>query len=578
MTFLSLEQIPDQHAYDVIVVGGGGAGLAAALFAALAKQRVLLIERTEFLGGTTALSGATTWVPNSLHASKVNPHDTPEAARAFLDGVVGNHAPSALREAFLAQGPHAIAILEQQSHVRFRPYPHHPDYEQQIDGATTCGRALEPLPFDGRLLGEALSVIRPPIPEFTIFGGMMVDRTDIGHLLNLTKKWTSLRHAARILSLYGLDLLRGSRRGSRLVMGNALIGRLLYSLMAHPVDFMLNTHVERLVSEGERVTGLVAQQAGVTRKLLARAGVILAAGGFNHHPQKRTSLLRSPVTSYSPAAPGHTGSMQDLALALGAHFAEGGADHVFWAPVSVRKRSDGSTAVFPHFVMDRSKPGTVCVNQKGERFTNEAQSYHLFVRAMLEADKTTPTVPAFIVTDARGLHQYGLGMVRMGTKNLDPFIADGYLLQGHSIAELAAQMGADAATLTKTLADMNHFAETGVDPQFGRGTTAYHRANGDAGFEGPNPCLGPIAVAPFYAVRLYPGDIGAAAGLAINAQAQVLREGGHPIQGLYACGNEAQSIAGGTYPGPGITLGPALTFAYCAIQHCLADPSGAAHV
>jgi hypothetical protein len=258
-------------------------------------------------------------------------------------------------------------------------------------------------------------------------------------------------------------------------------------------------------------------------------------------------------------------------LAIGAHFADGGADHVVWAPVSIKKRADGSTAVFPHFVMDRSKPGTVCVDQTGARFTNESQSYHLFVRAMLEANKTTPTVPAFIVTDAKGLLKYGLGMVRMGTKNPQSFIDEGYLLTGNSIEELALSIGADPQVLAQTIADMNRFAESGVDPQLGRGSTAYHRANGDATHDGPNPCLGPIQNAPFYAVKLYPGDIGAASGLAINGDAQVLREGGQAIAGLYACGNEAQSIAGGTYPGPGITIGPAITFAYRAITHCLGE-------
>jgi succinate dehydrogenase/fumarate reductase flavoprotein subunit len=221
--------------------------------------------------------------------------------------------------------------------------------------------------------------------------------------------------------------------------------------------------------------------------------------------------------------------------------------------------------------MDRSKPGTVCVNQKGARFTNEAQSYHLFVRAMLEADQSTPTVPAYIITDAKGLLKYGLGMVRMGTKNPQAFIDEGYLIKGETLSDLAYQLGVDPHILQQTLDDMNHFAETGIDTQFGRGSTVYHRANGDALHAGPNPCLGPISTAPFYAVKLYPGDIGAASGLAINQDAQVLREGGQAIEGLYACGNEAQSIAGGTYPGPGITIGPALTFAYRAIQHCLAQ-------
>jgi len=268
--------------------------------------------------------------------------------------------------------------------------------------------------------------------------------------------------------------------------------------------------------------------------------------------------------------------MQDLALKLGARYGEGSRDNAYWAPVSTRTRPDGTTAVFPHFVLDRSKPGTVCVDQTGRRFVNESTSYHLFSRAMFEANRTRPTIPCWIITDAEGLRRYGLGMVRMGTRDLRPFLADGYLVEGASIAELAGKLSIDPASLGKTIARMNDHARTGVDPEFGRGTTDYHRVNGDASRGLPNPTLGPIATAPFYAVKLTPGDIGAATGLVIDENAQVLGEGDRPIGGLYACGNEAQSIMGGTYPGPGITIGPAITFAWCAIRHALRERAPAA--
>lgn len=559
------DQIGNGAAYDVVVIGAGAGGMAAALFAAIENQKVLLIERTEYLGGTTALSAATTWIPNSKHASAVPGADSFERASAYLTGVVGNHSSVAMREAFLRSGPVAIATLEAQSTLQFRPYATHPDYEQQVDGATLRGRALEPVPFDGRELGAALNYIRPPIPEFTIFGGMMVDRTDIGHLLGVTKSAKSFLHATKILGRYGLDRIKGPR-GSRLVMGNALIGRLLKSLLDRGVDIVTNTEVTSIMTGAAGVTGLVAVGGGTTRTIIVSRGVVLAAGGYGRHSTRRAGMLHDPVPSYTPAAPGHTGAMQDLALALGARFGDGNADNAFWAPVSVRKRADGSTAVFPHFVLDRSKPGTVCVNQKGERFVNESCSYHLFARAMFDAHKTAPCIPCFIVTDAVGLKKYGLGMVRMGSRNLKPYLDDGYLTVGATIAELAAALKIDPNRLERTIAGMNAFALSGIDAQFGRGTTDYHRANGDAS-HGPNPTLGPIAAAPFYAVKLFPGDIGAATGLVVDPWAQVVRDDNAPIGRLYACGNEANSIMGGTYPGPGITIGPALTFAYRAVQH-----------
>lgn len=569
--FTTLKALPEQPEYDLVVVGSGAAGLSAAVFAAIEGRSVLVIERTEHVGGTSALSAATTWVPNSMHAEKVATGDSVEKAARFLDGVVGNRTSSRLRDAFLRAGPEAIATLESRTDAHFRPYPTHPDYESDVEGSTLRGRALEPVAFDGRQLGADIDRIRPPIPEFTLFGGMMIDRTDIGHLLNLRKSWASFRHAAGIIGRYGIDRLR-KRRGTRLVMGNALIGGLLLTLKKHGGTIVTACSVDELLTGPEGVAGVSAVQGDLRRKIKARLGVVLAAGGYNRHPQRRAAMLNEPVPSFSPAAPGHTGAMQDLALKLGARFGESNLDNAYWAPVSTRKRPDGTTAVFPHFVLDRSKPGTVCVDQSGRRFVNESTSYHLFSRAMFEAHRSRPTIPCWIITDADGLRRYGLGMVRMGTKNLQPFFADGYLTEAASIAELAGKIGADPTALSETIAHMNDYARTGVDPEFGRGTTDYHRVNGDASRGFPNPTLGPIATAPFYAVKLTPGDIGAATGLVIDEDAQVLNEGDRPIGRLYACGNEANSIMGGTYPGPGITIGPAITFAFRAVRHALGNP------
>ena len=563
----SLDRIVDEAAYDFIVVGGGAGGLAAALFAAIAGGSVLLVEHTEYVGGTTALSAGTTWVPNSQHASSVNPGDTPEAARRYLDGVVGNFARASLREAFLEAGPKAIATLEAQSDVKFRPYKMHPDYEQQAEGASLNGRALEPLPFDGRALGDAFGLVRPPIPEFTILGGMMVDRTDINHLLAIRKSRASFAHASRILARYAFDRLR-YKRGTRLVMGNALVGQFLLSLQKRGAAIVTRTSVKAFLTDASGVCGVELVSGDATRCVRARLGVVLAAGGYGRNPKHRAEMLHQPTPEYSPTAPGHTGDMQALALELGARIGEGGADNAFWAPVSVRKRPDGSMAVFPHFVLDRSKPGTVCVDQSGRRFVNESSSYHVFARAMFEHNRMTPSIPCFLITDAEGLRKYGLGMVRMGTRNLKPYLADGYLVSADTIPALAAKLGVDAPDLQATIADINRFAETGVDTLFGRGTTAYHRVNGDAS-HGPNPTLGPIRTAPFYAVRLYPGDIGAANGLVIDEDARVMRTDDTPVGNLYACGAEAASIMGGTYPGPGITIGPAIVMAYRAVQNAL---------
>lgn len=564
-----LEGLPDGAGFDVVVAGAGGAGLSAALFAAIAGARVLVVERTAHVGGTTAWSAGTTWVPGTTHSPAVNPGDTLAAAATYLDNAVGDHAPAALRRAFLAHGAEAVAQVEAHSEVKYRPYAKHPDYISDLDGSTLNGRALEPLPFDGRLLKELFPLLRPPIPEFTVLGGMMVDRTDINHLLALSQSWASFKHAVRILSRHLLDRL-AHPRGTRLVMGNALVGRLLYSLSRHPnVTLAMETEITAFSAGPQGVDGVTLRSGGVVRQVRTEKGVVLASGGFNRHPDLRARWLPGIPADWCPAAPGHTGQLHDLAQTLGAHHATGGKSPAFWAPVSLRKRPDGSTAVFPHFVMDRAKPGMLTVNQAGERFVNESTSYHLFGLGMQAANQTSPAIPAYLVCDARALRQYGVGMVRPGGKGLAPFLADGYLTRGDTLEDLAGQLGMNPDTLRASVEDINRCAETGVDTRFGRGVTAYQQNLGDPAWPGPNPNLGALREGPYYAVRLYPGDIGASMGLQTDAQARVLDAQGEPIGHLYAVGNDMQSIMGGTYPAPGITIGPGLVFAYIAIRSAL---------
>ncbi|MEX8518352.1 MAG: FAD-dependent oxidoreductase [Leptothrix sp. (in: b-proteobacteria)] len=579
MQIFDARTLPASVCYDVVVIGAGGAGMAAALFAAIDGKNVLLVERSSHVGGTTAYSAGTTWIPGTHHAATVNPADTLADAARYLDNAVGDRTPAALRRAFLDNGPRAVAKIEANSDVKYRPCAKHPDYISDLGGSTLNGRALEPLPFDGRLLGELFALIRPPIPEFTVLGGMMVDRSDINHLLGMTRSLASFQHAVKLMARQLSDRLRHPR-GTRLVMGNALVGRLLYSLSRRAnVSLALNTSVECITCAAgsgsggsaavESVTLLQnGQPSGQRCTVRVTGGVILASGGFNRHPQLRPDMLPGVDAKWCPAAPGHTGAAHDLARQLGAHYATGAMSHAFWAPVSLRQRADGSTAVFPHFVMDRAKPGMLTVNQAGARFVNESTSYHLFALAMQQS--TPPAVPAFLICDADALRKYGLGMVRPGGKGLGPFLADGYLTQADTLDALAHKLGINAAGLKASVAKLNAYAESGVDADFQRGVTAYQQNLGDPTWSGKNPNLGALTRAPYYAVRLYPGDIGAATGLATNGDAQVLDESGAPIAGLYAVGNDMHSIMGGVYTAPGITLGPGLVFAYQAARHAAA--------
>jgi succinate dehydrogenase/fumarate reductase flavoprotein subunit len=559
----SFSALPEPSSYDLVVVGAGGAGMAAALFAALEGQQVLLVERTAHVGGTTAWSGGTTWIPGTRHAASVNPTDTLADAARYLDNAVGTRSPAALRQAFLDAGAAAVDRLEAQSAVKFRAYPKHPDYISQLGGSTVNGRALEPLPFDGRVLGGLFPLVRPPIPEFTVLGGMMVDRTDIHHLLGLGKSFRSFRHACKLLARHGMDRLRHPR-GTRLVMGNALVGRLLHSLAQHAhVTLALQTSVQGIQRNADGIQSVTLVQDGQRRTVAVRKGLVLASGGFNRHPQLRQELLPGIAADWCPAAPGHTGEAHGLARQAGAHYGQGGLSPAFWAPVSRRLRADGSSAVFPHFMMDRAKPGMLAVNQAGQRFVDESTSYHLFALALQQQ----PAMAAYLVCDAEALRRYGMGMVRPGGKGLAPFLADGYLTEAATLDALALKLGIAAEGLQASVAQINAYAATGVDPDFQRGSTAYAQNMGDPARGGKNPNLGPLREAPFYAVQLHPGDIGAATGFATDADARVLGADNAPIPGLYAVGNDMHSIMGGVYTAPGITIGPGIVFAYLAARH-----------
>lgn len=550
-------------AVDLVVVGAGAGGMAAAITGALRGLRVAVLEKASVVGGTTALSAGSLWIPNSHHSPAGV--DNVGNARRYLEATVGARLRPELCETFLARGPEMVRVFEQHTAVVLRAFPRHPDYLATAEGATLGGRVLEALPFDARQLGRDFRLLRDPLPEFTVLGGMMVDRVDIGHLLGATRSLDSFRHAARIVARHGMDRLR-HHRGTRLVMGNALAGRLLLSLRRLGVDISTGVEVHRLRERDGRVTGIEYSDAAGRRRSRDTAAVVLATGGFSRDPVLREKLLPSPIPGHSPLVETATGDGVALARTQGARLGEGHADSSFWAPISVRQRSDGSTAVFPHFVLDRGKPGLIAVDSSGRRFVNEATTYHLFGRAMYAANARRPAIPCFFICDHPFVMRYGLGMVRPRGSNLASALKDGYVCRADSLDALASALAIEGEGLKASVDRNNACARDGIDPDFGKGSDAYQRNLGDPD-HAPNPCLGPIATPPFYGLRVFPGDIGASVGIVTDAFARVLDGQDRPIPGLYACGNDMDSMMAGIYPGPGITIGPAMTFGYVAADH-----------
>lgn len=556
---------------DLIVLGSGAAGLTAALTAAKQGLKCTVLEIADQIGGTSARSSGTVWVPGNHHMGQDAAADI-VAARLYLQSLTGQRA-NRMPEVFLAEAPRMLRFLETDSGIAFRPYPDAPDYRQDMPGAAAGWRPLEPAPFDGRRLGKDFARLAAPLPELMLFGGMMVTRAEAQNLLGGQGPVAAARLGCRLIARYARDrLLYG--RGTRLVMGNALIGALLHAAREAGVVLSTGVTVHELIMVSDRIEGVVIMGPEGPTNLVAKRGVVLAGGGFPAGPDWCARELPAPVARHTPASPGCTGSTLDLALASGAALGPSGRDNALWFPSSIGPRRNETEFVYPHIVLDRAKPGSLVVDGTGQRFQNEAVSYHEFVRGMYRAlDEGRPAIPCWLICDHRFIRHYGLGAVRPMAIGLKRAVRSGYVRRADSLAELAHAIDVPAAALVETVARMNGFGAQGMDEDFGRGNSIYDRAGGDPG-HGPNPCLGVIERPPFYAVGLHPTPLGTSRGLMADEHARVLDADGRPISGLYVAGNDMQSVFAGEYPGAGAQLAQGMTFGWLAGGHAAGIEGG----
>lgn len=551
---------------DVLVIGSGAAGMSAALGASVGGCRVLLVEKTERIGGSTAVSGGAVWAPlNSQSAGAGHPDDF-DKVWTYMRHTVGDAAPAEMQEAFLRAAGPVMDALAQHTQVRLAARTHSPDYYPDRPGAAMGGRSLDPLMFDGRTLGAHFKELRDPLPEFMVLGGMMVTMTDVKHLLAVTRSFTAWKEGVKLVLRYVGDRLRGYHRGTRLVLGNALAGRLFRSVLDRGIPYWLRAPLVSLQVDEGRVVGACIERDGRATWVRARRGVVVATGGFPWNAALRERLYPSPTGPWSMAPAGNAGDGITLAQAAGATMGTGHFSPAFWAPVSILTRPDGTQVRYPHLVWDRAKPGLMAVNAAGRRFVNESTSYHEFVLAMYRSHAEVPSLPAYLVCDSDFMERWGLGLALPGGRPRDHLVRAGYLAKADTLEALAAQIKVDPAALRASAEAFDQAGVNGVDPEFGKGSTAYNRYLGDAEHQ-PNPCLGRLRQAPFYAVAVVAGDIGTACGIRCDANAQALSADGTPVSGLHVVGNDMHSVMGGQYPAPGITLGPALTFGWLAGQH-----------
>jgi succinate dehydrogenase/fumarate reductase flavoprotein subunit len=552
---------------DVLVAGSGAGGFAAALTARLHGLDVIMVEKEPLFGGTTAYSAGVIWVPANAHQKRAGIADSREAALTYLAHHVGNRLDRAQAEAFVDTAPVMLEAFEREGFVAYALAPTWADYHPDEPGAAQGGRSLVPEDYDGRRLGAWFAKLRPPIKTMTAFGGMMVGRNDLPHVFRMRRSLRSALHVAGMLARQARDRLRYAR-GTRLVNGNGLVARLADNAFRRGIPLWLRCPVVELLRDGERVAGVIVQRDGARIRVNARRGVVLASGGFpaNAALKRRAyAHVAAGQEHVSLPPPGNAGDGLALAQAMGGTFVSEVHQPAAWTPVSLVPQADGTTIPFPHF-FDRGKPGYIAVNRRGRRFVNEAKSYHVFVPAMLEVCRGDTNAEAWIVCDHRAIRSFGLGAIGPAPMRLAPYLRSGYLKRGNIVRELAEACGIDAGGLASTIGAFNEGAREGEDPEFQRGSDSYQRFNGAPG-HGPNPCIAPLDRPPFYAVRVVPSELGTFAGIRTNAHAQVVDASGQPIPGLYAVGNDAASVMGGTYPAAGITIGPAMTFGYIAGCH-----------
>lgn len=556
------------HAADAVVVGSGNGALTAALCChEMGLPDVLVIEKSGQYGGTSSISGGGVWIPNNHLAAEAGASDSLEDARAYLQAALPAHIAPGRIEAYLREAPRMMHFLHQRTRVRYRSLGQYPDYYTDLPGARSGHRSMEPEPLNVSVLGAEWRQLRTTHPMMYLQGRIAFTAAEAHVLLTRGEGFWPL--VMRLMAQYWLDLpwRLKSRLSRRLACGAAGVARLRWSMLDRGMPLWLETPMGSLLADDAgRVTGVEVQRGGRTLRIRARRGVILAAGGFEANQAMREQYLPAPTNAdWSAGCKSNTGDAIRAAMAVGAATEQmAGA---WWCTTF----STPGEALPRLAIMEKSLPGSCVVDRAGQRIANESQNYMAYQLALFKRHSVErPCVPAWMVFDARFRRSYLAGPLLTSNDLPDhriprAWIDSGFVTIASTIDELAARTGIAVDGLRQTLVRMNEFARTGRDLDFQRGDTAYDRYYGDARVQ-PNPCLAPMAEAPFYALRMEPGDFGTHGGLATDADARVLDGQQRPIEGLYATGNCAAALLP-TYPGPGATLGPAMTFGWQAARH-----------
>lgn len=538
--------------YDVVVVGSGASALTAAITAEYNGMKALVVEKLAQWGGSSAYSGGGLWIPDNFLMKEAGALDSPEEALEYMEAVIEDVGPASLRarkEAYVYNAPEMVNFLKKLG-FEWQRAALYPDYYPNVKGAKT-GRVIESKVFNGRKLKKLRKsqIVAPGMPPIAIASG------DAYLLPLVIRTWKGFKGTMGVFGKTIKWLITGRYP---LGIGRALTGRLMYILQSnYQTPVWLSSPLKDLIIENNRVVGVKVEKEGKLMNIQAKKGVLLGAGGFSKNPEYRKKY--QPVDgSWSSSAPGNTGDAIQIGEKSGGALAL--MEEAWWGGSFIL----GGEVSFS--VSERSLPGCMIVDKNGQRFVNESTSYVDLGRKMLDHNAAIGQEgPAWLIMDQKYRKRYLFGMMPPG-QTPKKYFKNGEFFKASSVKELAEKCGINAANLEETVKQFNSYAHHGKDEDYGRGQDIYDRYYADPRVA-PNNNLAPLDKAPYYATRIYPGDLGTKGGLVTDEHARVLKADGSVIEGLYASGNNTASVMGKTYPGPGSTIGPACTFSYIAMNH-----------
>jgi succinate dehydrogenase/fumarate reductase flavoprotein subunit len=542
---------------DLVVVGSG-TGMAAALAAHEFGLSVLIVEKSCYVGGSTARSGGALWLPACPVLREAGADDTAERATTYLDSVVAGSAPRQRSAGFVAHVSATVEMLRRMTPLRLFWARDYSDYHPEEPGGSAAGRTCECRPFDTSILGEYRTRLQPGVMESNV----PIPTTGADY------RWMNLvaRVPRKGIPTFGKRLAQGV--GGRLVGrryaagGQGLMAGLFAGVLRAGIVVWTETRLVRLAGDGDRVTGAVVDHDGREVTITARRGVVLAAGGFDHSMDMRWKFQSESLgANLSLGAETNTGDGIRAGQELGADIDL--MDQAWWFP-AVAPLPGKAPAVM---LAERSLPGCLIVDQNGRRFANESSDYMSFGQRLLELERSgSPVEAMWIIFDQQYRNSYVFSAELFPRMRIPQAWYDsGIAIRAGNFGELGERIGVAVSEFLQTMTRFNQNAAAGEDPEFGRGRSAYDRYYGDPTIK-PNPNLRPLVNGPFYAVKMVLSDLGTCGGLRTDERARVLREDGAAIAGLYAIGNSAANAFGTTYPGAGATIAQGLVYGYIAAR------------